>query len=117
MAGTDRFAYLRLYTDEAGESHFQEIAVTLELTDFAPPAEPACLASLGDATSIAVIAGDGSWGGDEPHPAPTRQFALSITGTLEVTAGDGEVRTIGPGQLLLLDDTDGKGHSTRALAT
>jgi hypothetical protein len=70
---------------------------------------------LGEATSVAVVAGDQTWGGSEPHPAPARQFTLSISGSLEVTASDGDVRQIGPGRLLLLDDTAGKGHSTRAL--
>jgi hypothetical protein len=109
------FTYLRLYADEAGESHFEDVDVALVLTDFAPPAAPAYLASLGEASAIVVVAGDRSWGGEEPHPAPARQFTLSITGTLEVTTSDGERRRIGPGQLLLLDDTTGKGHSTRAL--
>jgi hypothetical protein len=109
------FAFLRLYADEAGESHFEEVEVTLAPTDFAPPAAPAHLAVLGEATSVAVVAGDETWRGSEPHPAPARQFSLSISGALEVTASDGEVRRIGPGQLLLLDDTTGKGHSTRAL--
>jgi hypothetical protein len=34
---------------------------------------------------------------------------------VEVTASDGETRRIGQGELLLLEDTTGKGHSTRAL--
>ena len=114
-SGSETFTYLRLYSDDTGESHFEEVEVTLALTDFAPPAAPAYLATLGEATSILILAGDENWGGTEPHPAPACQFALSITGTLEVTASDGEMRRIGPGQLLLLEDTTGAGHSTRAL--
>jgi hypothetical protein len=93
---------LRLYADEAGASHFEEVEVALEL------------ALLGDATVIAVVSGDETGDGSEPHPAPARQFTLSISGVLEVTTSDGDVRRIGAGRLLLLDDTTGKGHSTRA---
>src|SRR5215468_8213673 len=38
-----------------------------------------------------------------------------LSGTVEVTASDGEFRRFGPGSLLLLEDTHGKGHSTRVL--
>jgi hypothetical protein len=111
----DDFSYLRLFADEAGESHFDEVEVPLELTDFAPPADPAHLASLGEATALAVVAGDETWGGAEPHPAPARQFMVSLLGAVEVTASDGDVRRVGPGEALLIEDTTGKGHSTRAI--
>ncbi len=35
----------------------------------------------------------------------------------EVTASDGEKRRFGPGSIVLLDDTTGKGHQTRAVGT
>jgi len=38
-----------------------------------------------------------------------------LSGTVEVTASDGESRRFGPGSLALLEDTRGKGHSTRVL--
>jgi hypothetical protein len=64
----EAFTYLRLGSDESGESHFEEVELKLELTDFAPPADPLHVGVLGEATSIVVIAGDESWAGDEPHP-------------------------------------------------
>jgi uncharacterized cupin superfamily protein len=36
-----------------------------------------------------------------------------LKGHLEVTASDGEKRTFGPGDSLLMEDVAGKGHSTR----
>jgi hypothetical protein len=38
-----------------------------------------------------------------------------LSGTVEVTASDGESRRFGPGSLVLLEDTHGKGHSTQIL--
>ena len=38
-----------------------------------------------------------------------------LSGTVEVTASDGESQRLGPGSLLLLEDTHGQGHSTRIL--
>ncbi len=49
------------------------------------------------------------------HPAPKRQFGVLIEGELEVTAGDGEVRTFKAGEVRFLEDTFGKGHQTKVV--
>jgi hypothetical protein len=110
-----KFRYVRLYADEQGESHFAELDVELEPTDFAPPAAPLNLASLGSATGAVVVGADESWAGDALHPAPRRQLLSGLGGEVEVTASDGESRRIGASDLLLLEDTTGKGHSSRVL--
>ena len=51
----------------------------------------------------------------EPHNAPRRLFIVQIDGTVEVEASDGEKRVFGPGSVLLVEDTTGKGHVTRSL--
>jgi hypothetical protein len=53
------------------------------------------------------------WAGDEPHPAPHRQIFCTAQGEYEVTASDGTIRSFPDGSVLLLEDTWGKGHSTR----
>ena len=55
------------------------------------------------------------WGGDVPHPSPRRQLFATLAGDYEVTASDGTIRRFSAGSLLLLEDTTGKGHSTRIL--
>ena len=35
---------------------------------------------------------------------------------MQITASDGEVRTIGTGEVLLVEDTSGKGHLSKAVA-
>jgi hypothetical protein len=111
----DDFRFTRLFADDSGESHFEEVSLSLELIDFAPPAAPAHLAAIGEVSSMAIVAGDESWAGEEPHPAPARQYMVSLQGAVEVTASDGDVRRVGPGEVLLIEDTTGKGHSTRAI--
>jgi hypothetical protein len=56
------------------------------------------------------------WGGETPHPSPQRQFFCTMQGEYEVTASDGTARRFPPGSLLLVDDTKGKGHSTRVIS-
>jgi ethanolamine utilization protein EutQ (cupin superfamily) len=47
------------------------------------------------------------------HTAPRKQFAINMTGDLEVEISDGTRQAIGQGDLVYLEDTTGKGHVTR----
>lgn len=49
------------------------------------------------------------------HPAPQRQIVLVLTGGLAIEYGDGSHSEVPPGGFLIGEDTDGKGHITRAL--
>jgi hypothetical protein len=46
------------------------------------------------------------------HPAPLKQFVMVLTGLMEVEAGDGTRRQFAPGSVLLVTDTQGRGHRT-----
>lgn len=104
--------YTRVVADSDGESHFEDVAVTLEPVDFAPPAAPLDFVALAQATNLSVIGGDAGWKGDTFHPAPARQFMLCICGHGTVTVSDGESRGFTVGDLFLLEDVHGKGHMT-----
>lgn len=108
-------AYVRLFSDDHGESHFEDLAIELAPQDFAPPAAPLHIAPfLETATSLWVGAEPG-WAGETPHPTPQRQVFCVLSGAIEVTASDDSSRTLTPGSVLLLEDTAGKGHSTRVI--
>ncbi len=47
------------------------------------------------------------------HTAPRKQFAINLTGTLEVEVTGGIRQEIGQGDLVYLEDTFGQGHVTR----
>jgi hypothetical protein len=48
------------------------------------------------------------------HRAPRRQYVISLAGGVSITASDGETRHIGAGEIVLVEDTTGKGHITRS---
>jgi quercetin dioxygenase-like cupin family protein len=50
------------------------------------------------------------------HP-PKAQFLICLKGHLEVTVSNGEKRTFGPGDSVLMEDIAGKGHRTRVKGT
>jgi hypothetical protein len=105
--------YVRLFADQDGVSHFEDVEVTLPSIDFAPPAPPLNVLSLFQATRCGLLAAATDWGGDVPHPSPRRQLFCAMRGEYEITASDGTTRHFLPGSLLLLEDTAGDGHSTR----
>jgi len=51
------------------------------------------------------------------HPAPRRQFVIILSGQLEIGCGDGSKQVFGPGDARLVEDTTGKGHTTRVLGS
>jgi len=108
--------YIRIYADPAGESHFKDVEVEFQETEFAPPAMPLNVSSFSLATECGFITAPPGWYGDW-HPTPQRQFLFYLAGQAEVGVSDGEVRTFGPGDILLVEDTTGKGHVSRVVGS
>ena len=105
--------YIRLYSDEKGESHFEDLETELVPVDFALPAAPLNIAQFLPATQSVGVGAPVGWAGDEPHPSPRRQIFCTLQGEYEVPASDGTVRNFPTGGVLLLENTSGKGYSTR----
>jgi quercetin dioxygenase-like cupin family protein len=100
--------------DGNGETHFVDRELELVAQSFAPPSPPM-------EVSAPVPAGQGvffrltpGWFGDW-HPTPCLQYFVQATGELEVQVSDGEVRRLSPGAVVYLEDTEGKGHTTRVV--
>ena len=49
------------------------------------------------------------------HPAPRRQFVITLSGEVEIGLGDGSIHRFGPGHVNLADDLTGQGHTTRVV--
>lgn len=108
-------SYHRMYVDSEGVSHFGDGELPLSLQDYAPPANPIAIHSLPNAKGATLVfMPAGSF--EDWHPAPRRQFAFILQGVVEVTVGDGEARQFAPGDIVLLEDTTGPGHTTRVIS-
>ena len=108
----DNAKYVRIYTDEAGESHFEDLETELIFMDFAPPAAPLPIAPFLASAEIQWLGVPLEWEGDVPHPVANRSVFVTTQGEYEVTASDGDVRRFPAGAAFLLEDTWGKGHRT-----
>ncbi len=108
--------YVRIYNDAEGESHFEDLELALSPVVYAPPAPEIDLSEPFEVTRTVIFSIPGGWFG-EAHPAPRRQLYFATSGQLEVQASDGEIRIFVPGDIALVEDTSGPGHTTRALGT
>lgn len=101
----------RLYSGEDGQSHLE--AITLSVDDFVDVE-----GAFGQATpwlscdrmTIRQVPPEyeHSW-----HNAPRRQYVVQLQGRLEIEVASGAKAVIGPGDVLLAEDTMGQGHITR----
>jgi hypothetical protein len=105
------FHYVRLYTGDDNLSHFEDVEVPLS-----DSMEASVLSPTLPVTGMNFRRSPLDYALDY-HPAPRRQFIVNLTGAVEITASDGEVRTFGPGSIMLAEDTTGKGHISKAVGT
>lgn len=97
---------LRIYSDERGNSHLEELTIATEPTGNAREAKPI------PATQALIRKYQPQFVRDW-HTAPSRQFAITIAGALDIEVSGGIRRHIHIGELVFLEDTKGKGHITR----
>ncbi|MEJ2519581.1 MAG: hypothetical protein P8Y91_04455 [Desulfuromonadales bacterium] len=99
----------RIYTDPEGETHFEDFTVPLQ-----DAGDIGALSATFPVTGIIFreTAGDYNY---HWHNAPCRQFVLMLEGRVEIETSDGARRIFGDGDILLLEDTTGRGHISRAV--
>jgi hypothetical protein len=98
-----------LYADEAGETHFRDIEV-----EWASEGKGGRLSAALPATGIIFRQTPGEYDYDW-HPAPRRQYIINLDAGVRITASNGESRVIGAGEVLLVEDTTGRGHCSQAV--
>jgi hypothetical protein len=107
--------YTKVYADEAGETHFGEVELPTTLGTFPTSPSRELLSAPIPVRGVYFREIVDDHPPDEPHCAPARIFIVHLRGAVEVTVSDGERREFGPGSIVLMDDTHGKGHRTRSI--
>jgi hypothetical protein len=101
-------ACVRIYSDAQGISHISDEEIPLIQPDAARSTHFTRVKTIAFRILPAGMFRD--W-----HPTPLRQFVIINSGIVEVGTADGQVRQTGPGSVTLLEDTEGKGHTTRVI--
>lgn len=98
-----------LYSDANGESHWRDIEV-----EYVEQNEAGRLSARLPASGIIFRQTQAEH--DRPwHPAPRRQYIINLDAGVQLTASDGEARVIGAGEVILVEDTSGKGHLSKSV--
>ena len=97
----------RVYSDENGDSRFEVISIPLN-----DSGEIGRLSEKYSADYINFREVTPGYDFDF-HTAPNRQFIILLDGEIEIETSLGDKRRFGAGEILLMEDTTGKGHRTR----
>jgi hypothetical protein len=97
---------VRLYTGNDQKSYFEEIELKFSgdqkiLTADSRPATMVVFRCVPAGTVL------------DRHPAPRRQYLVTISGSWEIEASKGVKRLFKTGDVMLADDTTGEGHISR----
>jgi hypothetical protein len=98
-----------LFVDQKGESHFEDMEIP-----YVESGRTGRLSARLPATGIIFREVQPDYDLDW-HPAPRRQYIINLDAGVQITASDGESRRIGAGEVILVVDTWGKGHLSKAL--
>ena len=101
------FTITRIYSDANGDSHFEDITIPLKSNG-----EIGFLSDEEPVKGIIFREVDASYDYDF-HNAPQRQYIIHLDGGTEIETSLGEKKVFKTGDILLVEDTTGKGHKTK----
>ena len=99
----------RIYSDDTGESRFEDIEIPL-----IDQGDIGSLSKREKATGVIFRTTPPDYNFDW-HNAPQRQYVVMLEGSVDVTTSTGEKRRFTTGDILLAEDTEGKGHLSQAV--
>jgi hypothetical protein len=101
------FPIVRIYSDENGDSRFEDTSI--------PLSNAGEIGKLSEAIPVnSVIFREVEPAYDYNfHNAPQRQYLVLLDGAIEIETSLGVKRQFHAGNVLLLEDTEGKGHRTK----
>ncbi len=103
----------RVYSGDDGQSHFEEMTLPMQSfvdVEGAHGEGTELQNSTGITFRVSPPGYELGW-----HCAPRRQYAITLAGEAEIEVGDGTVKRVGPGDVVLAEDLTGQGHITRAV--
>jgi hypothetical protein len=104
-----QFPLTRIYSDENGDSRFEDIFILMN-----DAGDIGALSETQPVKSIIFREVEPSYDYNF-HNAPQKQYIILLDGGIEIETSLGERRRLDAGEILLVEDTTGRGHRTRNL--
>src|SRR4030095_5070452 len=106
---------VRFFSTTGGSSHFQDLESELLPTDFAPSIPPLYVSSPSMADQVSFFGAPANWRSDW-HPSSGRHLFAVLSGEWEISTSDGDTRRFKMGDVILVEDTSGIGHTSRVVS-
>ena len=110
-----RLHYTEISVSKGSETQFVDRSRPIPTQDYAPPAPPVGLGILTDQSRVIVVSFPKGLTYEVFHPAPKHQWAVIVSGRIELGVSDGETRKFNAGSVLNIKDMGSKGHTTRVV--
>lgn len=104
---------LRIYATPDGHSHFDEVEIDMPMSPLFPGEAPFALSAYFTASRMRFVRIPAGVREAGFHTPPGRLLAIWLDGEVEFEASDGDIRRVGAGRAVLVEDTHGKGHISR----
>ena len=101
------FPVTRIYSDAEGETHFEDISIAMDNAG-----DIGSLSAAIPAKSIIFRETEPGYDYDF-HCAPQKQYIILVDAGVEIETSLGDIRVFKAGDILLVEDTTGKGHRSK----
>lgn len=109
----ERVICLRIFADEFGETHMEDVNIELGPRKLFKDNPPLRLSDNFPASWCNICRVPAGMGEVDWHNPPQRLLVLWLTGEVEFETSDGDIRRLPAGSVVLAEDTTGKGHISR----
>ena len=107
--------YLRIYSEGDGASRFEDVELEGTMTHIVDGLPPLLVSGPFACSGVTFVEPPKDAVNWEVHVAPRKQWLIVISGRVAITTTDGKRREVGPGEVILAEDTAGRGHLTTPL--
>ena len=112
-ATDQRVVCLRIYADANGETHMDDLHISLLPRVLFKDNPPLRLSGTIAASGIHFCRVPSGMGEVSWHNPPRRMLVIWLTGEVEFETSDGDIRRLTAGSAVLAEDTTGRGHISR----
>ena len=107
--------YLRIFAEDDGASRFEDVELDGTMTYIVDGVPPLLLSGPFECSEITFVKQPKDTVDWEAHVAPRKQGIIVLSGRVAFTTTDGKCREVGPGEVILVEDTAGRGHLSTPL--
>ena len=105
----------RMFSDAAGKCRFDQIDISLEMKEYAPPAAPVAVSTPMQTGQCVFMRIPPGFVGVQ-HPSPRKHLVVCVSGAARFRGSDDETHVLRAGESLIDANTEGPGHVSEVIS-